>query len=137
MLGYAEQLADLVKFNSESRLKTGDIAYFDEEGDFFISGRLKRFIKVFGKRISLDEVEHMLRHTGIDCYVVGEDNKLKVAVTSASFVNNAQDKDSLVKHLTKQLGIHHSTVKILEVETLPQNNNGKADYKATEKLFAG
>lgn len=135
MLGYARYLADLKEFDVEERLKTGDIAYFDEDGDFFITGRLKRFIKIFGLRISLDEVEHMLRHMGIDCYVVGEDNKLKIAVTTASLINKAKNKDSLIKDMTSQLGIHHSTIKILEVDTLPQNNNGKADYKATEKLF--
>ena len=38
-------------------LFTGDIAYFDKENFFYITGRIKRIIKMFGIRISLEDVE--------------------------------------------------------------------------------
>ncbi|MDF2605819.1 MAG: AMP-dependent synthetase [Bacillales bacterium] len=67
-LGYAESLFDLSKEDeNNSILHTGDMAYFDQDGYYFISGRIKRMIKVYGNRISLDEVEGFLNEHGHDC----------------------------------------------------------------------
>jgi long-chain-fatty-acid--[acyl-carrier-protein] ligase len=40
--------------------KTGDLGYKDKEGYMFISGRLKRFVKIAGEMISLPAVEEVL-----------------------------------------------------------------------------
>ncbi|UAA39502.1 AMP-binding protein [Paraneptunicella aestuarii] len=137
MLGYVESEADLKQITPLQQLHTGDLAYFDEDGDFFIVGRLKRFIKVFGLRISLDEVEQMLRKAGIDCYVVGEDNQIQLAVTHTALDDNKLDEKALIKQVSTQLHIHHSTVKVKAVEELPVTANGKADYQAVTRLFNG
>ena len=41
-------------------LHTGDIGKYDKDGYLYITGRNNRYIKMFGKRINLDEVEHQL-----------------------------------------------------------------------------
>lgn len=135
MLGYVESEADLNQITPLQNLHTGDLAYFDEDGDFFITGRLKRFIKVFGLRISLDEVEQMLRKAGIDCYVVGEDNQIQLAVTRTALNDKKLDEKALIKQVSAQLHIHHSTVKVKAVEELPVTANGKADYQAVTRMF--
>jgi acyl-CoA synthetase (AMP-forming)/AMP-acid ligase II len=42
-------------------LHTGDIAHFDERGLFYIDGRISRFVKPYGVRVSLDDIERVLR----------------------------------------------------------------------------
>ncbi|RKJ53512.1 phosphatase, partial [Butyricicoccus sp. 1XD8-22] len=86
MMGYAESLSDLAK-GDELRgiLNTGDTAKIDEDGFFIITGRMKRFIKIFGLRINLDEIEKKLEtnlHTAIAC--IGNDEKLIVAIENKS-----------------------------------------------------
>ncbi|MEM6727968.1 MAG: AMP-binding protein, partial [Pseudomonadota bacterium] len=60
MVGYAQSRADLTFVEDIPRLATGDIAHMDSDGLFHIDGRSARFVKPFGLRISLDEVEERL-----------------------------------------------------------------------------
>ena len=58
-------------------LRTGDLARQDDDGYFYITGRLKRFLKMFGKRFNLDDVEKMLSRrfaASVACY--GRDDLL-------------------------------------------------------------
>ena len=53
-LGYAVCGEDLIKGDENNgKLVTGDMAKFDEDGFFYIVGRKKRFLKMFGKRLFL------------------------------------------------------------------------------------
>ena len=58
----------------------------------------KRFIKLFGNRVNLDEVENILKNEGIECACNGSDDKLKIYITSESVnINN------LTKNISKKL----------------------------------
>ena len=58
-LGYAENYKDLCMGDEwHGVLHTGDIGKYDKDGYLYITGRNNRYIKMFGKRINLDEVEH-------------------------------------------------------------------------------
>ena len=57
MMGYADCREDLSKGDEVGGiLHTGDTAIVDEDGYFTITGRIKRFIKLFGLRINSDEI---------------------------------------------------------------------------------
>ena len=82
MSGYALVEADLAKGREISELRTGDLAIRDANGIYRIVGRRSRFAKLFGLRISFDEVEAHLRREGLRAIVTGNDEVLAVGVVS-------------------------------------------------------
>jgi len=124
MLGYAETLADLAK-GDECRgvLRSGDVAIVDEEGYFTVIGRTKRFIKLFGLRISLDDVERRLEsefHQPVAC--VGNDDKMVIAVESE------EQKERIKQFISDLYKLHQSSFKVV-VQAIPRMENGKINYK--------
>lgn len=127
MLGYVTNLAELQQLHPESWLATGDLAYFDEGGDYYIVGRLKRFVKVFGQRIGLDDLEDLLKRNGIDTLCCGIDDKLVIA-TLPTMV------ELVPPLISEQLKLHKSVIHTMAVDTLPMNANGKKDYALIMEL---
>ncbi len=122
MLGYANEKSHLSKgAELNNSLYTGDLAYKDEEGYFFITGRKKRFIKIYGNRFSLDEIENHIKNNEIECACTGLDDKLKVFITDIS-------SEQKVKNVLKKLKIQKSAFKILTTQILPKNSSGKVLY---------
>ena len=129
MLGYCQHYTDLAVLDSDTWLHTGDVATFDEEGDYTITGRLKRFIKVFGQRLNLDDIEHYLAQKGLETYCMGEDNKLQIAV------KNNNDIKALKQLICQHLQIHHTVVQLISVSELPLTSNGKKAYQNLQAEF--
>ena len=124
MQGYATCAEELQNMSPIENLATGDIGYVDQDGDFYITGRVKRFLKIFGVRIGLDEAEHTLKSLGLDCYCCGNDDKLVVATT------DTREDAELKPLLSHQFQLHPSAIQILKVDTLPINSRGKKDYQS-------
>jgi acyl-coenzyme A synthetase/AMP-(fatty) acid ligase len=125
MLGYAETAAELALGDQLGGvLLTGDLAERDADGYFHLRGRLKRFIKVFGNRISLDEVEAQLRAKGYDAAVTGRDDLLLVAVQGAG----ADAVAALGAALPGWYRLHHSALRVCAVEAFPLSGAGKILY---------
>lgn len=123
--GYATSLADLAKGDDhQGVLRTGDMAYRDEDGYFFIVGRIKRMIKLYGSRISLDEVEALLREHGHDCVCAGEDDQL--------YVYTLQDDVVRIKKIIKNQ-IKVKGVRVMQIDEIPRNSFGKIRYAALPK----
>lgn len=123
MLGYAEQRADLAKGREMSVLHTGDVAIRGEDGLYRIVGRKSRFVKLFGLRIGLDDVERQFRDRGIEAVVTGDDTMLAVLVPEGS--NTVE----LSAWLSQQLRIPAQAVDIVAGEA-PRLANGKIDFGA-------
>lgn len=125
-MGYAECLDDLKLGDVfKGLLHTGDLASFDENKYFYIDGRIQRFLKIFGVRISLDAVERMLVERGIEGAAYGTDDLLMISV-----LNLPVDKcEELQKWLATTLTLHHSRVRVREISELPRLVNGKVDYQ--------
>jgi len=73
MVGYHNQSEEEKTALREGWLYTGDVAYMDEEGFFFLVDRKKSLIKVSGFQVWPNEVEHViLSHPGVkECAVGG------------------------------------------------------------------
>lgn len=129
MLGYSLHAADLKQFSPSAELATGDLAYRDDDGEHFIVGRIKRFSKLFGQRVNLDEVESLLRQQGWECYALGGDNQLRLVV------KNNNNIKQLKSDLQQLLGIHPSGFAVVSLEDIPRLGNGKPDYPTMLQQF--
>ena len=132
MLGYAQNIQDLDKGDElNGELYTGDLARQDESGFFHITGRNKRFLKVVGLRLSLDDVEATLgRHFDSPLACFGTDDALQIAVEDKSLT------DPMLRLCCEVFKLHHSVVRVTHVEQLPLTSNGKTDYCALAVLAA-
>lgn len=125
-MGYAESLGDLKLGDIfKGTLRTGDLASFDEAGFFYIEGRIKRFLKIFGVRISLDAVEKILAERGIEGAAYGVDDLLTISIVNLQI----DDFEGVQKFIATTLGIHHSGVRVRNISELPRLANGKVDYQ--------
>ncbi|GMQ63943.1 AMP-binding protein [Vallitalea maricola] len=129
MLGYAYNRMDLAKGDEyKGCLNTRDLAYFDEDGYFYIVGRSSRFIKILGKRMNLDEIEQHLKQEGFDCVCGGGDDLLLIAVTDMRI------SQQIKKKIIKKFKIDYECVDIFKVEEIKKNPSGKICYK---EIFSG
>lgn len=129
-LGYATCREDLAKADeNKGRLETGDMGYVDEEGYFYITGRKKRFIKLQGKRISLDQIQDVLsqEYPDRDIAVTGEDDK-KIAVWIAG-IEQADFESEVQKLFEGKWAIRSRMVSVKSIDKIPRNSSGKIIYK--------
>lgn len=129
-LGYAETGEDLIKGDErQGILHTGDIAKYDADGYYYIVGRKKRFLKIYGIRVNMDEIERMVKmqFTDIECAGTGEDDHLYLFTTNSNL--NSEIKEFVVK----KTGIHPNAIKIITVGEIPKNDAGKILYKELEQ----
>ena len=128
-MGYARQREDLLLGDERHGfIKTGDLAYFDEDGCYYIVGRMGRFLKLFGMRVGLDECERIVKgkFPGLECACVGTDEKMLVYLTDES-------KKELVKEeLVSRLKLVASSFEIRIINEIPKNEAGKTLYAKLE-----
>ncbi len=136
-LGYAECLADLAKGDERGGvLVTGDMAQFDEDGYYYIVGRKKRFLKIYGNRINLDECERLIQghFEQIECACVGEDDHLRVYV--AGEVTQSEETQGKIKNfLAEKTGLNSRAFEIHFLDRIPKNDSGKKQYAQLEADF--
>jgi acyl-coenzyme A synthetase/AMP-(fatty) acid ligase len=124
-LGYAHNIDDLAKGDERNGyLETNDIAYRDADGFYYIKGRMSRFLKIYGLRISMDEVEAMVSGKfDTDCMVSGRDDEMSITVTGT------QDEKAIKTHIAQTLNVHHSAIQVKHVQHIERNSAGKILYK--------
>jgi acyl-coenzyme A synthetase/AMP-(fatty) acid ligase len=130
-LGYAESGADLIKGDERGGvLATGDMAKRDADGFYYIAGRKKRFLKIFGSRVNLDETEGLLSgaFARLGCACGGVDDKMTV------FITDAAAADKVVQFLTEKMGVNHVAFKTVVVDEIPRNEAGKILYSELNSL---
>ena len=123
-LGYAYKREDLLLGDERHGfMHTGDLAYRDEDGYYYIVGRMGRFLKLFGMRISLDECEQIIKSKySIECACVGTDVKMTIYITEPRFA------ELVKKCLVGKTKLVASVFDVKVVESIPKNEAGKILY---------
>lgn len=122
--GYAESYKDLGKGDEcHGVLHTGDMAKVDEDGFFYIVGRKKRFVKVYGNRVGLDELEQLIELKFGDVVCVGVDDHITIYTKS-----KAINLEELVNYVSDKSKINKMAFKAIFVDEFPYSDTGKIQY---------
>lgn len=130
MMGYAQTPADLAKGADLQELATGDLAQWADNGFVRIVGRLKRFVKLYGMRVSLDEVESLLGGAEIEAYAAGSDQTLVLLLPDMAHAQQAREL------VAARLKVPAHDIVASPLETLPLLANGKRDQQRLNEMAA-
>lgn len=131
-LGYAECPEDLAKGDERhGRLETGDMARRDEDGFYYIVGRKKRFLKVYGNRINLDEIDRMIKAEFgyLDCASGGTDDHVYI------FMTDETKADEVRQFISGKTGLNQSAFRVVHLDAIPRNESGKVLYTELAKHY--
>lgn len=129
-MGYALCREDLLRDDEfQGEYHTGDIARRDRDGFYYIIGRKKRFLKLYGLRVSLDQSERILRtEFGCECVCTGDDRHMNIYITDSSL------KDKIRLFISEKTHLHISSFRVFVVDTIPRNDYGKVKYAELDSL---
>jgi acetyl-CoA synthetase len=124
---------------------TGDGARVDEDGYYWLMGRIDDVINVSGHRIGTAEVESALvsHHKVVEAAVVGIPHEIKgtgiyAFVTLKANVDKSDElKKELVAHVRKEIGPIATPDKIQFADALPKTRSGKIMRRILAKIGAG
>lgn len=129
-LGYAEKREDLnLGDDNQGVLHTGDIAHVDADGFYYITGRMKRFVKVWGNRCNLDTTEQLIKVITANCACVGVDDLITVFVTEEGL------EESVKNLLVEKTGFNPRAFQVKVIAEIPKFESGKLNYPALQKMI--
>ena len=128
MMGYAHSRDDLARPKDTFDLATGDVAVKTDAGLIRIVGRQASFVKLFGLRISLGQVEALMNDAGFAGYAVAVDDNLVLMLTDINAKTPAQ------KLVAVEYGLPVGAIRAEFLPNVPILQNGKTDLKALSNM---
>lgn len=130
-MGYACCKEDLLKddeFNGEYH--TGDLARRDEDGCYFVTGRMSRFLKLLSYRVSLDQSEKLIQQEfNIDCACAGTDKRMNIYITDEN------RKNDVLEFISVKTNLYKSQFKVFVIPEILRNASGKIQYKFMDAIY--
>jgi acyl-coenzyme A synthetase/AMP-(fatty) acid ligase len=107
------------------KIFTGDLAKRDNDGYYFIVGRKKRFTKIYGINVNLDEVENLIKckFDTSDFAVISNGNKIIIYSTIKKLLKK------ILIYIRKIVDLNINSFEIIFVKKIPKLSNGKNNYK--------
>lgn len=134
MLGYWKKPEITAKALDEHGYHTGDQAYQDEDGYYFIKGRKDSLLKVGGHRINPQEIEDALLETDLveESAVIGREDDLlgKKLVAFVSVKDKNTSANTILSQCAQLLPKYKMPSELNILKNLPKNANGKLDKGA-------
>lgn len=111
--------------------KTGDLAYYDEEGDFMYCGRKDFQLKIQGYRVELSEIEFYVREltNGKNAVAVPYQSENGSTLLHLFIENYKDDLNQLLVNLKRKIPGYMIPQGITILDEFPLNKNGKIDRK--------
>lgn len=130
-MGYALCKEDLAKDDEfKGEYHTGDLARRDEDGCYFVTGRLSRFLKLLSYRVSLDQCERMIQQQfSIECACSGTDQQMRIYITDGAV------KEEVLDFISKKTDLYKSLFRVIIVPEILRNDSGKIRYKAMDAQY--
>ena len=137
-------------FDEGGFVRTGDIGYVDEEGDYYIIGRKKNIIIQGGNNISSAEVEEIMDEMsfvrrsaaiGIDA---GDISGEQVYIFLELIIDSSKQKDRnellkisihAVQHFKVNFGFSPGKIYLLTKGSIPLTHNGKIQYDRLKEIY--
>jgi long-chain acyl-CoA synthetase len=133
MLGYAEARQDLALGDAlKGRLQTGDIGRLDGSGRLYLTGRIKRFGKIYGLRVNLDELELEASTIVPSAAVQFGEGLILFIEGCGDETGDAEQSRRILDHLISRFTIPRASYEIRIIEEIPLTPRGKVDYAALE-----
>ena len=141
-LGYYNNPEATAKFFTKNPLvtgydeiiyRTGDLAFYGEDGLMYFCGRRDFQIKHMGHRIELEEIESVLNNVDIvdhACCFFDEDRQKIVACYVGS-----EDKKAIIAEMKKHVPDYMVPNIFRQFDALPLNKNGKTDRKLLKSIY--
>jgi len=121
--------------------RTGDLGYYDEEGYFFITDRLKRMINCSGYKVWPAEVEAMLyAHPDIEeaCVIAAKDphrgETVKAVVVLKAGARGKTDAAAIIDWARGKMAAFKAPRFVEFVEALPKTATGKIFWRKLQEL---
>ncbi|MBN2157860.1 MAG: acyl--CoA ligase [Spirochaetes bacterium] len=134
MRGYWKDPETTSRVLDENGYHTGDLAYMDEEGYFYLVGRKDNLLKVSGHRINPQEIEDVIMESGliVEVAVIGKSDELKgnKLVAIAVPIEKECISEKVFEYCSLKLPKFKMPEDIIFVRALPKKANGKTDRSA-------
>jgi fatty-acyl-CoA synthase len=128
-----------IEHDGKRFFRTGDLGYYDEEGYFFITDRLKRMINCSGFKVWPAEVESMLyAHPAIqEACIIGTPDGYRGETVKAVVVLKSNQKDTSSKDIIDWARERMAAFKVPRVvefvEELPKTATGKILWRKLQE----
>ncbi|MFN7712974.1 MAG: long-chain fatty acid--CoA ligase [Curvibacter sp.] len=144
MQGYWKQpqatAESFIHIDGKRFLRTGDLAYVDAEGYYFMVDRLKRMINASGYKVWPAEVESLMyRHPAIHeaCVIAANDDRrgetVKALVVLKPQVRGQVSEDDIIRWTHEHMAAYKSPRIVELVDTLPKSGTGKILWRELQE----
>jgi acyl-coenzyme A synthetase/AMP-(fatty) acid ligase len=115
--------------------RTGDMAFKDEDDDLYFLGRKDSEVKISGYRVNLLEIEAIVREEvkGEAAAILKQDNQGIVCFVSGL----GKDEKTIMQACKRELPWYMIPERIIFVEEMPLNINGKIDRNKLRQILYG
>lgn len=139
MRGYWKDPETTSRVLDENGYHTGDLAYMDDEGYFYLVGRKDNLLKVSGHRINPQEIEDTIMESGhiVEVAVLGiaDDLKGNKLVAVAVPIESSCTVEVVIEYCLSKLPKFKVPDGIVFTRALPKKVSGKIDRAACAALI--
>lgn len=115
-----------------------DIGYKENDGYFYLTGRVKDLIVIDGIKVFPIDIEQEIMHSNqvIDCAVFSlKDKNGNDTVSAAIVVYDNVNPKAIIQKININLAPHEAIKNFVVVDKIPRNHGGKLDQKSILNFF--